>query len=46
VAKGEFGARIITLKTIGNEEMVPNTPRRIAMKNPYSPQVNQASMIQ
>ena len=34
MAKEEFGAKAITLETIANSEVHPDSPRRIAMKRP------------
>ncbi|KAI1366288.1 hypothetical protein F5Y08DRAFT_142173 [Xylaria arbuscula] len=34
MAREEFGARAITLETVANSEVQPDSPRRIAMKRP------------
>ncbi|KAI3319706.1 hypothetical protein HD806DRAFT_508790 [Xylariaceae sp. AK1471] len=41
MAKGEFGARTITLETIANEECRSDSPRRIALKRPIPKVTNQ-----
>ncbi|KAI3328184.1 hypothetical protein F4824DRAFT_429428 [Ustulina deusta] len=41
MAKGEFGAKAITLETIANEECRADSPRRIAMKRPIPTVTNQ-----
>ncbi|KAI0468471.1 hypothetical protein F4859DRAFT_205194 [Xylaria cf. heliscus] len=41
MAKGEFGAKAITLDTIADKECLPDSPRRIAMKRPIPKITNQ-----